>query len=226
MSTNKTRQQTGAPVLCNLQTQLVECKRKILPFVELQLIRLHDRITAMSTVLLPDETHCRSELGAILYRDRKNYAFSAQILEVTEPGGFFGHVEYKIGICMDPVNVHQFEWRRFDLTTRFRDVHRLHQQLSTIHRQLYLKDKIPEMSSPKLFGSTAAETIEERKRTIVQFLNFVLRNDVLCKARIFQSFVDSSREKSPEPSTSEPPVELTNETKQSPPGQPIEDELD
>ncbi|KAI6186524.1 hypothetical protein M3Y98_00141900 [Aphelenchoides besseyi] len=128
MSTNKTRQQAGAPVLCNLQTQLVECKRKILPFVELQLIRLHDRITAIS--------------------------------------------------------------------------------------------------SPKLFGSTAAETIEERKRTIVQFLNFVLRNDVLCKARIFQSFVDSSREKSPEPSTSEPPVELTNETKQSPPGQPIEDELD
>ncbi|KAI6213478.1 hypothetical protein M3Y94_00155500 [Aphelenchoides besseyi] len=128
MSTEKTRQQTSAPVPCNLQTLLVECERKHLPFVELQLIRSDDRITTTSSL--------------------------------------------------------------------------------------------------KLFGSTAAETIEERKRTIVQFPNFVLRNDVLCKARIFQTFVDSSREKSPEPSSSEPPVELTNDTKQSPPTQPIEDELD
>lgn len=69
----------------------------------------------MSSVLLPgnfrflyfqliypnlDETHCRSELGVILYRDRKVYAFSAEILDVTEPASFFGHVDYKVGICV------------------------------------------------------------------------------------------------------------------------------
>jgi hypothetical protein len=179
-------------------------------------------------------------LGAILYRDRKVYAFSAQILEVTEPSSFFGHVDYKVGICMDPVD-HlggKFEWRRFDFTTRFRDLYRLHQQLQLIHKQLYLKDIFPPFSETKIFGSTDKTTIEERKQAIINFLNFVLKNDVLCKARVFQAFIEvssksqdsislffqSGREKSPEaPSTN------TNEastTQKEADKKPVDDELD
>ncbi|KAI6227495.1 PX domain protein [Aphelenchoides fujianensis] len=180
----------------------------------------------MTTVLLPDETHCRSELGAILYRDRKIYAFSAEILDVHEATGIFGHVSYKIGIKMDPVDIHRYEFRQFDIHSRFRDLHRLHQQLSTIHKQLYLKDTFPRFAETKLFGSTSAETIEERKKAIVEFLNFVLRNDVLCKARVFQAFIDSSREKSPEPPTSEPVVAPAEEPKNSSVVLQMEDELD
>ncbi|KAI6189976.1 PX domain protein [Aphelenchoides bicaudatus] len=156
-----------------------------------------------SSVLLPDETHCRSELGVILYRDRKSYAFSAEILEITEPASFFGHVDYKVGINMEPVDIHKFESRRFDLVTRFRDINRLYQQLHLIHKQLYLKDSFPSFAETKLFGSTDKETIEERKDAILAFLNFILKNDVLCKARVFQTFIDTGREKSPEAQTSE-----------------------
>jgi hypothetical protein len=93
---------------------------------------------------------------------------------------------------MEPVDIHKFEWRRFELVTRFRDLRRLHQQLQLIHKQLYLKDNFPGFADTKIFGSTDKDTIEERKNSIIGFLNFVLKNDVLCKARVFQSFIDVS----------------------------------
>ncbi|CAD5231755.1 unnamed protein product [Bursaphelenchus xylophilus] len=149
---------------------------------------------AKNSVLLPDESHCRSDIGAILYRDRKIYAFSADIIEVTEPNSIFGYVEYKIGISMDPIDVCNYDRRIFELTTRFRDLNRLYQQVSTIHKQLYLKDNVPLFAPTKLVGSNTPETIEERKTAITNFLNFVLRSTVLCKARVFQTFIDSSKE--------------------------------
>lgn len=67
-----------------------------------------------NSVLLPDETHCRSELGGILYRERKAYAFSAEVLSVSEPESFFGHVEYEIGILVSerraPPSCVHFRW--------------------------------------------------------------------------------------------------------------------
>ncbi|CAD5224777.1 unnamed protein product [Bursaphelenchus okinawaensis] len=149
---------------------------------------------AKNSVLLPDESHCRSDIGAILYRDRKIYAFSAEINEVSEPSSIFGYVEYKIGISMDPTDVCNYDRRLFELTTRFRDLNKLYQQLSTIHKQLYLKDVFPQFAPTKLMGSNTSETIEERKTAIVNFLNFVLRSTVLCKARVFQAFIDSAKE--------------------------------
>lgn len=56
--------------------------------------------------------------------------------------------------------------------------------------QLYLKDTFPGFAPAKIMGSTTQETIEERKKAIVTFLNFVLKNSVLCKARVFQAFFD------------------------------------
>lgn len=48
------------------------------------------------SILLLDETYCKSDLGLILYKDRKNYKFSAVIEKIVEPASFFGHVTYDI----------------------------------------------------------------------------------------------------------------------------------
>lgn len=48
------------------------------------------------SVLLLDETYCKSDLGVILYKDRKIYKFSAMIDNIIEPVSFFGHVTYLI----------------------------------------------------------------------------------------------------------------------------------
>lgn len=56
--------------------------------------------------------------------------------------------------------------------------------------QLYLKDTFPNFVEGKLFGSAAPETISERRRAIEVFLNFVLKSEVLCKARTFQTFLE------------------------------------
>ena len=53
-----------------------------------------------NSTLLPDETYCRTELGAILYRDRKTYGFHAECVDAREPTSMFGHVEYDIDITL------------------------------------------------------------------------------------------------------------------------------
>lgn len=37
---------------------------------------------------------------------------------------------------MEPIDASNYESRRFDLTTRFRCLNKLYQQLSTIHKQV------------------------------------------------------------------------------------------
>lgn len=83
-----------------------------------------------------------------------------------------------------------YEPRRFSLTSRFKELNRLYGQLSTIHKQLYLKGTFPNFVDARLFGTTAPETIAERRRAIESFLNFVLDSDVLRKARVFQAFIE------------------------------------
>ncbi|KAH7696161.1 PX domain-containing protein [Aphelenchoides avenae] len=148
-----------------------------------------------NSTLLPDETYCRTELGAILYRDRKTYGFHAECVDAREPTSMFGHVEYDIDITISPHDALSFEPRHFQLTSRFKDLHRLYTQLSTIHRQLYLKDTVPNFAEAKLFGTTAPETIAERRRAITNFMSFVVKNEVLCKARVFQNFIEIAKEK-------------------------------
>lgn len=48
------------------------------------------------SILLPDESYCKTDLGLILYKDRKIYRFQADITDVIQPAGFFGHVDYNI----------------------------------------------------------------------------------------------------------------------------------
>ncbi|KAI1720809.1 PX domain-containing protein [Ditylenchus destructor] len=154
------------------------------------------------SALLPDESYCKSELGLILYKDRKIYGFHSEVVNVKEPTSvLFGHVDYDIQITATPHNSIDHEPRHFLLTSRFKDLNRLYIQLSTIHKQLYLKDTFPTFVEAKFFGSSSPETISERRRAIETFLNFVLKSDVLCKARSFQTFIEVSKAKTEKEST-------------------------
>lgn len=53
------------------------------------------------SVLLPDESHCASEIGLALYRDRKVYGFYAEVKEIKEPTSVFGFVEYTIELTVN-----------------------------------------------------------------------------------------------------------------------------
>uniref|UniRef100_A0A914HKD8 PX domain-containing protein n=1 Tax=Globodera rostochiensis TaxID=31243 RepID=A0A914HKD8_GLORO len=121
--------------------------------------------------LLPDETGCRSVLGTLVYLERKNFGFSAKVVDVTVPTNrFFGHVD------------------------RYKELSALYSTLSTIHRQLYLKGKCPPFAEPKYFGATDSQTVAERRDSIECFLQFVLNNEVLCKSVKFQQFLESAKE--------------------------------
>lgn len=147
--------------------------------------------------LVEDETECKSILGTIIYTQRKVYGFSAKVTDVVLPDSrFFGHVDYKLEIKATPHNSIDNEPRTFDLTTRFKEISRLHSTLATIHRQLYLKDKFPSFVEPKLFGITDPETINERRDSIECFLQFVLNNETLCKSKAFQKFIEAAKEES------------------------------
>lgn len=56
--------------------------------------------------------------------------------------------------------------------------------------QLYLKDTFPSFAEAHFFGTNTPEAIEERRHSIENLLNFVFKNEVLCKTRIFQTFVE------------------------------------
>jgi len=45
-----------------------------------------------------------------------------------------------------------------------------------------------------MFGSSAPEVTQERKKAIAYFVNFVVHNEVLCKTKLFQQFIDTFQE--------------------------------
>uniref|UniRef100_A0A915CUY7 PX domain-containing protein n=1 Tax=Ditylenchus dipsaci TaxID=166011 RepID=A0A915CUY7_9BILA len=145
------------------------------------------------TTLLPDETYCKTDLGSMLYKIAKSTVITAT-----------------------PHNSLNYEPRHYELTSRFKELNRLYTQLSTIHRQLHLKDTFPNFVEAKLFGSASQEAIQERRRAIDTFLNFVLKNEVMCKTRVFQTFIEGAKEKPKEEpekfSTALVPDVLTVET--------------
>jgi hypothetical protein len=54
--------------------------------------------------------------------------------------------------------------------------------------QLYLRGIFPEFAKAKVFGKYEPETIAERISLTARFLNFVLDNDVMRKAKVLHEF--------------------------------------
>jgi hypothetical protein len=90
-----------------------------------------------NSTLLPDESYCKSALGTMIYADRKRWGFHAEVVDVREPtSALFGHVEYDLIMTATPHNSIEMEPKRFAVTTRFKEMHKMYGQLSTIHRQV------------------------------------------------------------------------------------------
>uniref|UniRef100_A0AC35FE52 PX domain-containing protein n=1 Tax=Panagrolaimus sp. PS1159 TaxID=55785 RepID=A0AC35FE52_9BILA len=147
----------------------------------------------MST-LLPDESYCKCELGTLLYAGRKNHQFKSEIVDHREITGLFSHVEYDVVITVTPTDQIVNEPKKFKAATRYKEVHKLHTQLSVIHKQLYLKEAVPKFPGPVMFGANSPEVIQERKKATGNFLNFVVNNEVLCKTKVLQEFVENFEE--------------------------------
>uniref|UniRef100_A0A7E4VIP8 PX domain-containing protein n=1 Tax=Panagrellus redivivus TaxID=6233 RepID=A0A7E4VIP8_PANRE len=147
----------------------------------------------MST-LLPDESHCKSDLGTLVYEGRKSNVFSAAVVDHREVTGLFSHVEYDVVVTAESTDKIFNESRKFKAVTRFKDMSKLHGQLQTIHKQLYLKDKFPNFPAGMVWGSNAPEVTLERKKAIGIFLQFAVNNEVLCKTKVLQAFFDTFEE--------------------------------
>uniref|UniRef100_A0AC34QNB3 PX domain-containing protein n=1 Tax=Panagrolaimus sp. JU765 TaxID=591449 RepID=A0AC34QNB3_9BILA len=163
----------------------------------------------MST-LLPDESYCKSELGRILYSKRKGNAFSAAVTDQREVSGLFGHVEYDVVITIMPTDqivneAKKFkaimptdlivnEAKKFKAVTRFKEMSKLHDQLATIHKQLYLKEAVPNFPSGMMWGANSPEVVQDRRKAIAALFNFAVKNEVLCKTKVFQQTLDTFEE--------------------------------
>jgi hypothetical protein len=75
-------------------------RQNVFQFFYVTFFRL-GKIDSPMSVLLPDESYCTSEIGLILYQERKNYGFFAEVTGVKEPTSMFGFVEYEITITVN-----------------------------------------------------------------------------------------------------------------------------
>ncbi|PIO59403.1 MIT domain protein [Teladorsagia circumcincta] len=99
-----------------------------------------------------------------------------------------------IHMCV-PRNSIELDDRFFVLTSRFRELNRLHINLSKLHKQLYLRGLFPQFAAPRLLGSCDPAVIAERRRSIDEFLTFILDSEVLRKARVLQEWLEKAVER-------------------------------
>ncbi|PAV90316.1 hypothetical protein WR25_25144 [Diploscapter pachys] len=146
--------------------------------------------------LYPDESYCTSDIGQLLFQPKTSWSGNCTITDSREVKTFSStHVDYDLQIKLAPVNILQQDPRAFYLTTRYKELNRLHAGLAKLHKQLYLRGTFPTFPTPKLIGSTEPAVVEERKRATEQFLNFVLDSEVLRKSRLLQEFVEKAKER-------------------------------
>uniref|UniRef100_A0A0K0DA11 PX domain-containing protein n=1 Tax=Angiostrongylus cantonensis TaxID=6313 RepID=A0A0K0DA11_ANGCA len=147
------------------------------------------------TNLYPDESYCTSEIGRLLFHPKNEWSVTAKVVDVIEVKHIAGnHIEYKIEITCVPRNNIELDDRVFTLTSRFRELNRLHSNLSKLHKQLYLRGTFPQFALPRLLGKLNPQVITERRHSIDEFLAFVLNNEVLRKARVLQEWAEKAVE--------------------------------
>ncbi|XGW03112.1 hypothetical protein V3C99_014815 [Haemonchus contortus] len=146
--------------------------------------------------LYPDESYCTSEIGRLLFRPKNEWAVTGRVIDVAEVKQIAGtHIEYQIEIKCIPRNSIQLDDRYFVLTSRFRELNRIHINLSKLHKQLYLRGLFPQFAPPRLLGSCDPATVAERRHCIDEFLAFVLDSEVLRKARVLQEWMEKAVER-------------------------------
>ncbi|WKY10538.1 hypothetical protein Q1695_002701 [Nippostrongylus brasiliensis] len=148
------------------------------------------------TSLYPDESYCTSQIGRLLFQPKNEWAVVGVVVDVAEVKQIAGaHIDYRIEIKCIPRNSIELDERYFILTSRFRELNRLHAALSKLHKQLYLRGTFPQFAAPRLIGSTDPAVTAERRRSIDEFLAFVFDSEVLRKARVLQEWVEKATER-------------------------------
>ncbi|UMM34629.1 hypothetical protein L5515_007621 [Caenorhabditis briggsae] len=149
--------------------------------------------------LYPDESYCTSDLGRILYQLKTDWSCVSSVTSITEEKHLAGsHTVYTVEIECTPVApqlAHDFSHRIFILSTRFKEMAKLHAAISKLHKQLYLRGTFPVFPPAKLIGSADPAVIQERRHGIEACLNFVFDSEVLRKSRLLHEFVEKAKEK-------------------------------
>ncbi|CAB3397942.1 unnamed protein product [Caenorhabditis bovis] len=148
--------------------------------------------------LYPDESYCTSEIGRILFQSKSDWACSAAITSCDNEKGITGqYTIYQVKIECKPVSgtLVNYGERTFLLSTRFKEMQKLHTACAKLHKQLYLRGIFPSFPAAKLIGSLEPSVIHERKLAIEQLLNVILESEVLRKTRVLQEFVERAQEK-------------------------------
>ncbi|PIC26302.1 hypothetical protein B9Z55_018913 [Caenorhabditis nigoni] len=149
--------------------------------------------------LYPDESYCTSDLGRILYQLKTDWSCVSSVTSITEEKHLAGsHTVYTVEIECTPVApqlANDFSHRIFILSTRFKEMAKLHAAISKLHKQLYLRGTFPVFPPAKLIGSADPAVIQERRHGIEACLNFVFDSEVLRKSRLLHEFVEKAKEK-------------------------------
>ncbi|CAI2354052.1 unnamed protein product [Caenorhabditis sp. 36 PRJEB53466] len=150
--------------------------------------------------LYADESYCTSELGRILYQLKTDWSCTSSVTQISEEKHQLGgsHTVYTVEIECVPVAVHLavgYSNRSFVLSTRFKEMAKLHATVSKLHKQLYLRGTFPVFPPAKLIGSSDPSVIRERHHAIVACLNFIFDSEVLRKARVLHEFIEKAKEK-------------------------------
>ncbi|KAJ8977477.1 hypothetical protein NQ317_001759 [Molorchus minor] len=75
---------------------------------------------------------------------------------------------------------------------RFNDFKKLHRELKVLHRKPKLKNIYPNLPSKTIFKRFDEETIESRKQSILNFLDFISNNSQLFTSNEFVKFLETS----------------------------------
>ncbi|XP_050446443.1 ribosomal protein S6 kinase delta-1 [Cataglyphis hispanica] len=84
------------------------------------------------------------------------------------------------------------ELSKVSVWKRYNDFKKLHSELSSLHKCLGIKEAFPTFPKSKYFGRFETEVVEERKRYILNFLEFVGRHSYLYSSDIFITFFETS----------------------------------
>ncbi|CAP16276.1 PX domain-containing protein [Caenorhabditis elegans] len=150
--------------------------------------------------LYPDESYCTSDIGRILYQLKTDWSCSSTVTSISEEKHLTGsHTVYTVEIECNPVASHlvanDVSRRTFVLSTRYKEMTKLHAAISKLHKQLYLRGTFPVFPPGKLIGSSDPSVIQERRHAIEACLNFVFDSEVLRKSRLLHEFVEKAKEK-------------------------------
>ncbi|KAM0731781.1 Ribosomal protein S6 kinase-like 1 [Formica fusca] len=102
-----------------------------------------------------------------------------------------GFTIYKITSMVFLKSSHE-ELSKVSVWKRYNDFKKLHSELSSLHKRLGIKEAFPTFPKSKYFGRFEAEVVEERKRYILKFLEFVGRHSYLYSSDTFITFFETS----------------------------------